>query len=237
MAAPTPATSTDPRWIRVQAWLGGRWSFGNPRRAARLLYGFARTEEQSQLELRQAARACTDDRRRARYLRHALDESRHAQAFAEHAQELARTAGDLGFPRPSASSESLYERLGELRFLAFVHAGERRGRIEFETYARLLRRRGANTLASLFESLVQDERQHEAYSARLLEELAGVAGARSAVRWARRWEAWRGFRRRGRALAGALYGATMLLVYVALAPFGLSVRLLSQPTRGFSRDP
>jgi hypothetical protein len=236
MAAPTSATSTDPLWIRVQAWLGGQWSLGSPRRAARLLYGFARTEEQSQLELRQAARACTDDRRRARYLRHALDEARHAQAFAEHAEELARAAGALGFPRPSASSENLYEHLGEVRFLAFVYAGERRGRIEFETYARLLRRRGADTLATLFEGLVQDERQHEAYSVRLLEELTDEAGARRAVRWVTRWEAWRTFRRHGRALGGALYWATMLLVYVALAPFGLVSRLTAKPTRGFSRE-
>ena len=236
MVAPASATSTDPRWIRVLAWLGGRWSFGTPWRAARKLHGFARTEEQSQLELRQAARACIDARRRARYLRHALDEARHAQAFAEHAEELARAAGALGFPRPSASSENLYEHLGEVRFLAFVHVGERRGRIEFETYARLLRRRGADALAMLFEDLVQDERQHEAYSARLLEELTGEAGARSAVRWMKRWQAWRAFRRHGRALAGALYRATMLLVYVLLAPLGLALRLTAKPTRGFSRE-
>lgn len=124
MVAATRATSDDPGWIRARAWLGGQWSFRSPGRAARLLYGFARTEAQSQLELRQAARACSDERRRASYLRHALDESRHAQVFAEHAEELARRAGAVGFARPSASSESLYERLGELRFLAFVHAGE-----------------------------------------------------------------------------------------------------------------
>ncbi len=234
--APTPATSPAPLWIRAQAWLAGQWSLGSPRRAARLLHGFARTEQQSQLELRQAARACPDDRRRARYLRHALDEARHAHAFAEHAQELARAANALGFPQPSARSEDLYDRLGEVRFLAFVHAGERRGRIEFETYARLLRRRGADALAALFEGLVRDERQHEAYSAQLLEELAGAAGARSALRWVTRWEAWRSFRRRGRALAGALYRVTMLLIYVALAPVGLALRLTAKPSRGFARD-
>ena len=154
-----------------------------------------------------------------------------------HAEELARAAGVLGFPRPSASSENLYDRLGEVRFLTFVHAGVRRGRIEFETYARLLRRRGGEALADLFDSLVQDERQHEAYSARLLEELIGEAGARRAVRWVTRWEAWRTFRRHGRALGGALYWATMLLVYVALAPFGLALRLTAKPSRGFSREP
>jgi hypothetical protein len=237
MAPLAPRTTPDPRGVRALAWLAGQWAFRSRPRTARLLHAFARTEEQSQLELRQAARSCGDDRRRARYLRHALDEARHARAFAEHAAELARAAGSAGFARPSAGCESLYERLGELRFLAFVHAGERRGRVEFETYARLLRRRGNEALAKLFEDLVQDERQHEAYSARLLEELAGNAGARRALRWAARNGAWREFRRRGRALAGVFYGMTMLLVYAALAPFALAYRALSPKPCGFSREP
>lgn len=237
MARLVPKTTIDPLGMRALAWLVGQWAFRSRPRTARLLHGFARTEEQSQLELRQAARLCRDERRSARYLRHALDESRHAQAFAEHACELARAAGSAGFPRPSAGCESLYERLGELRFVAFVHAGERRGRVEFETYARLLRGRGQVALAELFETLVIDERQHEAYSAQLLAELAGKAGARRALRWAARNGAWREFRRSGRALAGALYGVTMLLMYVALAPCALAYRALSPKPRGFSREP
>jgi Rubrerythrin len=236
MASLAPGTTKDALGVRAFSWLGAQWAFRSQSRTARLLHGFARTEEQSQLELRQAARLCNDERRCARYLRHALDEARHARAFAEHAAELGRVAGAPGFPRPSASCEDLYEKFGELRFLAFVYAGERRGRIEFETYARLLRRRGANVLAQLFETLVDDERQHEAYSARLLEELAGSSGARRALRWAARAGAWREFRRRGRALAAVLYGATMLLVYVALAPFALAYRAFSKQRHGFSRE-
>jgi len=236
MAPPEPGTSTDALGVRARAWFFAQWAFRSELGTAQLLHGFARTEEQSQVELRQAARLCIDARRRARYLRHALDEARHARAFAEHAAHWGQVAGAPGFARPSAGCENLYEKLGELRFLAFVHAGERRGRVEFETYARVLRRRGAHPLAELFEDLIQDERQHEAYSARLLEELAGSAGARRALRWAARDGAWRAFRRRGRALAGALYGATMLLVYVALAPAALAYRALGQERRGFSRE-
>src|SRR5450755_463741 len=92
----------DLSWVRALAWLGGEWSFRAPLRTARLLYGFARTEEQSQLELRDAARACPDERRRALYLRHALDEARHSRLFAEHAEELSRLAGGASFSRPNA---------------------------------------------------------------------------------------------------------------------------------------
>lgn len=235
MAATAPWTPALPLWVRAFAWIGGHWAFMSQRRAARLLQGFACTEEQSQLELRLAARACTDEQRKARYLRHALDETRHARAFAEHAGELARAAGAHGFARPSAGCEALYERLGELRFVAFVHLGEQRGRAEFETYAQLLRKRGSAATAQLFEGLIADERHHESYTAQLLTELGGVDGARRAVRWVRRWQAWREFRRRGRKLASVLYGASMLLVYVGLFPFALSTRLLGKTERGFSR--
>jgi rubrerythrin len=236
MVLPASETSLAARWTRALAWLGGQWAFRSHARAARLLYGFARTEAQSQLELRQAAQACGDARRRARYLRHALDEARHAHAFAEHAAELARLAQAPGFARPHAASERLYERWGEPRFLAFVHLGERRGRVEFETYARLLRKRGAEPLARLFEALEQDERQHEAYTARLLEELAGAGHARRTLAWAARRTAWRALRRRGRALAMATYGVAMLLVYAALAPFALATRACGKAPRGFSRE-
>jgi rubrerythrin len=227
----------DLSWVRALAWLAAQWSFRAPLRTAQLLHGFARTEAQSQLELRDAARACPDERRRALYLRHALDEARHARAFAEHAEELSRAAGGAGFARPSAGSESLFERLGEPRFLAFVHAGERRGRVEFETYARLARQRGALALAQLFEGLIQDERQHEAYSARLLQDLAGPSEATRALAFARRLQAWLAFRRAGRSVSRALYGLTMLALYAALAPFALLFRLRPSARRGFSSEP
>jgi rubrerythrin len=238
-AAPNMSDPASSRlWLaRLTAWLGGHFAFRSQRRTAGLLYGFARTEAQSQLELYRAARICEDVARRALYLRHALDEARHARTFEEHASQVARAAGAQDLPGPSAGSENLFELLGEARFLAFVHLGERRGRTQFEVYARLLHRRGALPLARLFEQLVHDERQHEAYTARLLQEVFGAPEARRALRWAARSAAWRAFRRHGRRLAGAVYTACMLLVYATLAPYALAFRLLSKPRRGFSSDP
>lgn len=222
------------RLSRLAAWLGGNVAFASSARTARLLGGFARTEAQSSLELRRAAQVCEDIQRRALYLRHALDEARHAQAFAEQASIVARTAGLQTIQGPAAGSEDLFERHGEARFLAFVHHGERRGRLQFEVYARLLRRKGQHSLAELFELLVADELQHEAYAARVLLELAGPRAAQRARRWAARSETWRGFRRSGRRMAGAVYSACMLLVYLALAPYALAFKALSKPPRGLS---
>jgi hypothetical protein len=218
-------------FARIVARWGSLWVQRSRVRLARLLHGFSLTEAQSQLELRAAAAACRDPDRCALYLRHALDEARHASAFAEHA---ARLAGQR-FPSPSAGSEDLFEAWGESRFLAFVHRGERRGRIEFEVYASALRARGDHETAQLFERLIADERHHEAYTEKLLRQLPGDE-ARSALRFAARREAWRAFRRAGRTLAGAVYGSVMLVLYVLLAPYALCFRLLSPPARGFSSD-
>jgi hypothetical protein len=221
---------------RTAAWLGAQLAFGSPRHTARLLYGFARTEAQSRLELCRAAQLCEDAERRALYLRHSLDEERHALAFADHAARLSLAAGGKETIGAAAGSEDWFERFGEARFLALVHRGETRGRVQFEVYARLLRKRGQALLAQLFEQIVQDERQHEAYSARVLQDLVGLAEARRALGWAARVETWRTFRRHGRRLGGLLYALSMLLVYVALTPYALVFRLLSRPRRGLSNE-
>lgn len=225
------------RLARAAAWIGGKLSFTSRRRTARLLYGFARTEAQSRLELCRAAELCQSAERRSLYLRHALDEARHARALAEHASRLSLARGAHAFPSPAAPAEDLFERWGEARFLAFVQRGERRGRMQFAVYARLLRQSDAEPLAALFEALVRDERQHEAYCARLLREVAGEGGAEGALRWAARIEAWRAFRSRGRATAGLLYASVMLVLYALLTPYALAFRWLSRPRPGFSTKP
>jgi rubrerythrin len=227
-----------PRFWLTQslAWLGGRLAFASQPRTLRRLHGFARTEAQSQLELQRAAELCESSERRALYLRHALDEARHARAFAEQASRLSHALGKVETLRLDAPSEELFERWGEARFLAFVHHAERRGRLEFEVYGRLLRRLGREPLARLFEGLVRDERQHEAYSARLLEELVGKSEARRALAWAARSETWRAVRRHGRRLARVAYAAAMLIVYALLTPYALGFRWLSQPRRGLSKE-
>ena len=222
--------------VALLARLGGLWAFSRRSRTARLLLGFAATEQQSQIELRQAAAACSDVRRRAMYLRHALDEARHARAFFEQASKILQAHGE-GTVFPTAPSEELFGRLGETRFVAFVARGERQGRIEFEVYGRLLRKRGQGELAALFEGLVKDERQHEAYTARLLGELCGEKGARSLMRWVGRRYLWSELRRPGRAFSGFVYATSMWLAFWLLAPYSLLFRRFSRPRLGFSTEP
>ncbi|HLK88876.1 MAG TPA: ferritin-like domain-containing protein [Polyangia bacterium] len=212
------------RPLVARATAGIVW--GSPRWAARVLFSFAHAEASSRLDLLAAARRTPSEARRALYLRHALDETRHAQLFALRSAELRGKRGlpPLGLVRPD--SEALFEQLGELGFLAFVHRGERRGRQQFESYRAHFARRGDDRMRALFDAILTDERRHESYTGALLEELAGGArGARRALRRAALWEAWRRWRRAGRALAGVAYAGAMSALYLVLAPLALALRL------------
>lgn len=206
--------------------LVGPWAFATPARRAGKLYGFALAEQESMFELREAAALSTDPARRALYLRHALDESRHATMFWRRSAELWREAGGEAPPPLRPSSERLFERLGEEGFLAFVHRGERRGRGQFEAWRDVLSRPGGDAkTAALFEAIVVDERRHESYTGELLEAVAGGGrAARKALRRAALFEAWRGWRRAGRALALVAYAASMLVLYALVTPLALAVR-------------
>ena len=190
-----------------------------PGHGARKLYGFARAEQASRIDLLQAAQRTTSLARRAAYLRHALDEARHTTMFRRRSTELRLAESRAPFTPPGADTEDLFERLGERRFLAFVHRGEKRGRAQFELYARHFGRRGDPRTQSLFEAILVDEHRHERYTRALLVELSGgERAARAELRWAARWEAWRTWRRAGRALAGAIYAIAMTLIYLVAGP-------------------
>jgi rubrerythrin len=206
---------------RLTSQVVWRW----PRREVRLLRSFARAEASSLLDMVAAARLTSSPARRAAYLRHALDEARHARMFAARADEIDAERGRPVVGVPRVDYEALYERLGEIGFLAFVHRGERRGRRQFEAHRDHFSRIGDARGRALFEVILSDERRHESYTRELLVELAGQAGARRALRRAAAWEAWRLWRRAGRFVAALLFNIFMTALFVALAPLGIGMRL------------
>jgi hypothetical protein len=214
--------------VRATSPLVWRW----PGHAPRKLEAFARAEEGSRLDLMAAAHATPSLARRARYLRHALDETRHAAMFTRRARELRASAGLAPCGPPRADTEELFARLGELGFLAFVHLGEQRGRKQFEVYAAHFARRGDARTQAMFDGILVDEREHEGYTHALLVELAGADGARQALRRARWWSAWRGWRRAGRAITHALYAVLMMALYLIMAPLAwLPLKLRGRAAR------
>jgi hypothetical protein len=206
-----------------------RFLWRTPRQRARRLAVFAAVERSSATDMRLAARACGSPARAVQYLRHASDELRHTRLFFERASAIAAEHG-LALPvPPSAACEGLFERLGELDFLAFVHLAERRGREQFEIHARTHASAGRSELAQMFEAIIADECHHERYSGKLLLELAGseaVANAR--MRAMRRWELGRAFVRLAHANAAALFALGAGILYVLVTP----LRVLLPRERG-----
>jgi len=206
-----------------------RFLWRTPRQRARRLATFAGVERSSATDLRLAARACSSSERAVAYLRHARDELRHTQLFLGSAAAIAVQHGLSQPATPSAACEGLFERLGELDFLAFVHLAERRGREQFEIHARTHTRAGRTELAQMFEAIIADERHHERYSGKLLLELAGSERtAKERVRAMRRWELRRAFVRLAYANGSALFAFTAGVLYVLVTP----LRLLLPRERG-----
>lgn len=209
-----------------------RWR--SPRATARMLMAFARAERSSFFDMMEAANTTTDLGRRAKYLSHAVDENRHAQMFSLRAVELDPSlAFDDSLAR--ADFEHLFTRLGEARFLAFVHLGEKRARAQMVLFRdELLRFEGtprADTKTrALLDAVMVDETRHEAYTKALL---AALAVESSELSGARFWELRRGWLRLGAASSGWLFRVVMWVVYVALAPLAAWERLRARPVKGW----
>ncbi|MFV8754562.1 ferritin-like domain-containing protein [Nannocystaceae bacterium ST9] len=215
------------RWLNPLVWR-------RPGHAARKLHAFALAEQGSMLDMRIAASRSASPQRAAAYLRHADDEARHAQMFARRARKLAGEAGSLELGPLAADCEQLFDTLGELDFLAFVHTGEARALAQFDEYVAWFAERGREQDRVLFETIMVDERRHAAYTRDLLIELAGSeAAARKALRRVARWELGRRWLRAGRFVAERVYVLTMLIVYVLSAPLSLLIRVARPIPRGW----
>jgi hypothetical protein len=204
-------------------------AWGIPGRGATKIFGFALMEHANMLDLHAAAVLTESPERRAAYLQHMLDEARHARMFVARAVELRLEAAlpSLGFP--IADSQNLFETLGELRFLAFVHRGEVRASRQLRTYAELYREQGDGESSAMLAAVAEAEHRHEQYANDLLTKLAGPKQARAEVRAVIAWEAWRTWRRMGMAVAGLAYYLSMLAVYFVLGPLAAAL------TRGQAR--
>ncbi len=124
-------------WLTVISELAWRL----PWRPAQLLAQFSQAERGSCYDMLAAAELTTTRALRRKYLEHAIDESQHAGVFRTRALSLgvsreeaalfdAAYLGEHGI----VGGETLFERLGELEFLAFVHVAEKRALEQFEVY-------------------------------------------------------------------------------------------------------
>lgn len=203
-----------------------------PGNAAAKFHRFSLTEYSSVLDLTLAANLTDSDQRASQYLRHLQDELKHTSIFLNRANKLRTENGKKLYPFPRSDYENLFEVLGEKRFLAFVHIGEKRGCMQFTSYASYFVKKGDEYTSSIFTAVLKDETFHMDYTRELLVAVCGSeAEAQKELRRARLWEKRRDWMRAGRALTGSLFVVISLLVYPFLLPYKLLGLLKSETTK------
>jgi hypothetical protein len=208
--------------------------WGTPERSAKKFFEFALAEQGSMLDLSAAAHLTASEKRRALYVKHLLDEKRHALMFSLRSAELFYQAGRKPYGNLHADIENLFQTLGEIRFLAFVHVGESRACQQFVVYRNWFKKQGDNTNKSLFEAILKDEQRHADYTWDLLVEITGSErAARRELRNVRIWEAWRNWRRVGKSFASKLFVILSLCIYLLIAPYAVLTRLFKRQRKGW----
>lgn len=217
-------------WLHLIS--GVSWKL--PRWPQRLLSAFSHAEQGSYYDMLAAAEQTNDGSMRRKYLEHALDEIRHCALFRDRVRSLgthsrtqaARWNANVLTEHGIVGGETLFERLGELEFMAFVYIAERDAVEQFNVY--LDRKLPDGQTHAMLADILQDENFHVSYSHAALERFrasgrdAEVSKALRRVRWRRFKEGWLRF---SRDLGRIVSGVWILLLYITTFP---PFRLLSR---------
>lgn len=219
-----------------------RWVWSDPHRRAQKLLLFAETEADGGRDLARASELTSDGLLRRLYLRHALDEQRHAEMFRTRGRTLLRSL-PLGSSVVQASWLTPGERgLDDLRvdgerddtLLAFLHLSERAAALRFAAYSDVLD--VDPETRRVFTTILRDEAFHMNYT---YAQLRRVSPKRHGVRlWtARLSRMWKGYLRASTAVAGLLGGLMLFVQYfVVLPPFAFfAKRAAKKELPGFSQ--
>ena len=216
-----------------------------PGRTAAKMAGFSHTEEGSAYDMLAAVEETPRREMRAKYFRHALDELKHARLFRQRASALSSgrksraqaMLEDSSFIRSHGinDADSLFTKLGELEFLAFVWIAEKRGAQQFDVYADLMK--GDKNSREMFAEIADDERFHIAYSRAELDRYQSgglsqeVEEAVSRVRRRRFLEAWLRF---SVVLGDFMSKLWLGLLYIlVIGPSSVMAKITESHTKGF----
>ncbi len=200
-----------------------RWVWRDAHRRARKLLTFAVTEADGGRDLSRAAELTADPLLRRLFLRHAMDERRHAELLLARGRTI--LAG-LGAPR-SAPFEANWLAPGErglddLRvdeghdasLLAFLHVSEKAAAGRFAVYRDVI---ADEETREVFRRILEDEVFHMGYTRFQLGRI--VPGHPRRHLWvARASRLWKGYLRAATALAGLVGGLVLVLQYFIVLP-------------------
>jgi rubrerythrin len=218
-----------------------RWVWRDAHRCARKLMSFAATEEEGGRDLSRAAELTRDPLLRRLFLRHALDESHHAELFRARGRTLrAALDGEGGSfearwltPGERGGDDLRVEEEGDASLLAFLHLSEKVAAARFEIYREVV---ADEETREVFRQVLRDEVFHMRYTRRQLERIAPERHRREL--WlARAARLWKGYLRLASALASRLGTVVLLLQYFLVLPFfALAARRAARRERpGWSR--
>lgn len=174
------------------------------------------------IDLVEAAQLTPDAERAALYLRHAEDESRHAQIFLSESKRLAEQHQLTPMGPLRADTESLFRTLGEPAFAAFVALGETRGALQFEAYRDHFEARGDARMAALFKRILEDETRHELQARTFTEALSAHPGRLRLAMRIRRLRA--AYARQASTLTHALFSLLAALLVLLFSPLALVLK-------------
>jgi hypothetical protein len=201
-----------------------RWLWSDPLKRALRLLRFAEVEADGGRDLARAAEMTDDPRLRRLYLRHALDELRHAEIFRCRGIALLRAHGDGGGDRWQADWLTPGERgLDDVEvrrgpdapLLAFLHLSERSAARQFATYGRAV---GQDVeTRDVFHHILKDEAFHMTYTR---QELGRLAPRKQGwLLWRARWgRLWKGYLRLAAAIGNLIGSVILTLQYFILVP-------------------
>jgi rubrerythrin len=192
------------------------------RRGCKLL-SFAETEADGGRDLARAAELTHDALLRRLYLRHAMDERRHAELFRQRGRSLLTplstnrssfevnwlTPGERGLDDLRVDDES------DGQLLAFLHLSERAAAARFAVYESVLVSDPATR--RVFVDILKDEVFHMNYTKVQLERVCPEHHGRRLV-FARAKRLWTGYLRIATLVAGLLAGIVLVVQYFAVLP-------------------
>ncbi len=213
-----------------------RWVWRDAHRCARKLLTFAATEADGGRDLSRAAELTTDPLLRRLFLRHALDESHHAELFRARGRTMLAALGGGGgwlearwlTPGERGGDDLRVEDVKDASLLAFLHLSEKVAAARFEVYRDVI---PDEETREVFRRILRDEVFHVHYTRTQLERIAPERHRREL--WlARASRLWKGYLRVATALAGRLGTVILLAQYFLVLPlFALAAKRAARRER------
>ena len=196
----------------------------DPKRRAQNLLRFAEVEADGGRDLVRAAEVTQDPILRKLFLKHALDEQRHAELFRGRGLALIRSLprgaasgvqADWLTPGERGLDDLRVEDEGDAALLAFLHLSEKSAAKDFANYVDVLK--ADPQTRTVFEKVLHDETFHMTYTRNELDRVAPTQ-ARWRVWTARLRRFWKAYLRLASGLAGVIGAVVLTLQYYVVLP-------------------